>query len=355
MKKIAIMSLPLSNNFGGIWQFFALNMAIKELGFNPKALNLCLMDNKKSYHLLNSFKNYIKKGINSINQNLKFDLYRPNILRKNVLTFLNKNLDLTKQIYSFNELRDVLKEFDCIVLGSDQIFKPSFFVQFSPFCGLDFFDGKKIAYAGSFGGNKFLGDIKTFKNSYEKFDFLSVRESSGVDIFKNTFNLKAKLCLDPTFLIDFNRYFDFKKINKEYILFYNLDFDEKKEDFKKRLAKRLNLDVIDIYGEKANLDPLEWLNLIKNAKFILTDSFHGCVFSIIFKKNFLAFVNNDRGNSRFIDLFNMLDLKEQEVNYLLLKDDYINVRNIDYERVYKILDKKKQESIEFLKKSLSDE
>ena len=343
--KIAILTLPLINNYGGILQAYAMQEALKELGFEAKVLRL--ISKNKTLSLA-----YCKFLVAKV---IKFKKYKnikfQPVYLKDTLEFVNKNLNVTAKIFNKNNFSNVLKKekFDGIVLGSDQVLRPIYW-QFKDYenCLLKCDDKfKKIIYAGSF-GSKEVNNLEKLKSVFDNFKSISVREISGVKLCKKHFGVNdAKWVLDPTLLAHKSIYEKFfcetKAENK--IFAYILDSNEKTSQILREVSERENLGVCEVNDNVNRISIEEWISSIAKAKFVITDSFHGCVFSIIFNKPFFAFVNEARGNARLESLFEMFELKDRIINSS--KDISLD-KKIDYERVNQILLKQKEFAKNFI-------
>lgn len=345
-KDVAIFTLPLHNNFGGIIQAWALQNALKKLGFSSELVFLrSAYELKKEY-----FKSLVKKYVLGFLPQYKG--YKIIKTKKNNLEFIEKNFIKSKAIFSKNELYDYAKntQFDAWILGSDQVFRPSYFSTFRDDFALDFVESKKISYAASFGSSSFEGNAKASK--IKDFRALSVREKDAKKLCYETFGKKAALVLDPTLLLEKSDYLELLEKNPskelgykkdEFLFAYILDKNEQKLSKINELAQKYQLKVLS-FGEQDGFDLPTWLWALNNAKCVLSDSFHGCVFSMIFGKDFLAFYNDLRGNSRFESLFSALGVKE----YLKNGD----ISSIDYERLAARLEHLRSHSLAWLKAAL---
>ena len=352
--KIGILTFPLINNYGGILQAFAMMKLIKSLGHEPVLVNLKYSHNFKIYT-----KYFIKKYILFFMKKYKSaSLFKQN---KNTKYFVDNYINpKTEPIYTTNELVKILNNsnFDACVVGSDQVFSSMSGIGFKDIYSLGFVDNIiKIAYAGSFGGDFFKGkNINLHSQNLKKFKAISVREQSGIEVCKKTFGVEAQHVLDPTMMIDKKEYeMLFENLptkTKGKIFAYILDKNSDKNAMLKRFAKEQKLEIYEINdGNTAKniISPIEWMKAIYDAKIVITDSFHGCVFSIIFNKPFFAFVNEMRGNARFESLFGMFELKDRIIN----SSDNINLKNeINYAKINKILSEKKEFSVNFIIENL---
>ena len=280
--------------------------------------------------------------------------------------FRINNLKISDEYISYAELQKLNSEFDVFICGSDQIWSP---ISFDEKFYLNFADNNKIiSYAPSFGINKIEDDyIKNkIKNLILRFNFISVRERQGEKIIKDLTGQEQQFVLDPTLLIDcseWDKIVSNVNINVEkdkYILCYFLGKSNKYYKDIVKYAKKNNLKIINVpvfknkLLSKYNIDnvgPLEFVKLIKNAKCIFTDSYHGTIFSINFNRPFITykrFKDNSKKseNSRLESIFELLDIKNHFV------EKFNSISNIDYDKVNKLLKKYRKQSISFLKNSI---
>lgn len=358
-KKIAIVTLPLLNNYGGILQAFAMSKFCKNLGYETNFINLQNFTKSENFKI--EIKYFIKKYLLFFVKKYKNPTkYHQNQNSKNFIeNFIHKK---TKKIFSSEEFRNFIKnsDFDCLILGSDQVLYPPYCGKFKQDFMFDFTGKKHIIYAGSFGRDflcdEYLKNFDFYKRNFAKFFAISTREKSGVEIFNKNFGLDANFVLDPTLMIDKNEYIKlFKNIKNSNsngkIFAYILDENEKNLKNLQNFATKKGLKIIletDANATKfKNISIQQWLKNIHDCEIVVTDSFHGCVFSIIFKKPFFCFVNENRGASRFDSLFEMLDLQDR-----IIKDGNFTNQNINYEKVYEKLEKIREISKEFLVKNI---
>ena len=353
--KTAIFTLPLINNYGGILQAYALQNVLFELGIDNKVLNL--RTKEASFFSINYAKFLIAKTFISRYKNAKFEILRHDL---DARKFIEKNIVLTDEIYDFSDLKRVCKDekFDAFVLGSDQVFNQGNFMNFGEYFSLGFIQNAvKIAYAASFGG-EFKGwkNLSTHRENLAKFRAISVREQNAIKICKEILDLKADFVLDPTLLARREIYdkfctnLDESSSQNTKIFAYILDPNEKTAQILDNASQKSGCKIAQVNDRANRLKIEEWLSAIKSANFIITDSFHGCVFSIIFGKPFFAIINEARGNARFHSLFDMLNLDNR-----VIKDVNFELNlAINYNEIYKILDEKRKFSIDFLKQNLKE-
>ena len=232
---------------------------------------------------------------------------------------------------------------------------------------LDFVDDDKLknSYAASFGFDEVPLEYEDeYKTLLQGFNNISVREKSGQGIVKKLLNRDADIVLDPTFLLtkeEWRKSFCNKKINQKYILVYAFHISDNMRRFLDRLSNEKglpiivlmpmpdprNIDRIDNAIYRCSVSPETWVNYFYNAEYIVTNSFHGAAFSINLNKKFFVELKNDNRNSRITDMLNDFGLNDR---YLDISCDLD--REIDYDVVNDILEKKREESIRFLEKTV---
>ena len=214
------------------------------------------------------------------------------------------------------------------------------------------------SYAGSFGKDKYEGkDIAFTKMLFKRFDAVSVREKSGVELLRDKFDVDATWVLDPTMLLDSG---DYQKIidndevktpDKKYIGYMFLN-NKIAEDAFEHLRKDYELvNCLKTNGKFHSV--AQWLNYIKNSDYFITDSFHGSVFAILFKKQFVCLSRDRGGNSRLESLFELLGINPKRF-YSDIAQINLNsfAEKIDYEKVEKHLAEAREKSLDFLLKAL---
>lgn len=359
-KKIAILTQPLGINYGGILQNYALQTVLKKLGFFPVTIN--------------RWNNYSIPWFRK--QLYYFKLQK--VFYKDNFKFIKKHINLTEKLDSDKKFYKHIKNnhYDGFVVGSDQTWRPDYSPNIYNYF-LDFLKDttsngiKKIAYASSFGKEEWTYDEKTtheVKELVKQFNAVSVREDSGVDLCKKYLDIEAIHVLDPTMLLnkkDYQKLYEKKGYPKRQGVFtYILDYTSEKQSIVDDVSKKLHLQVfrnqpaLKIKGKKEKLKnriypPLEtWLKSFDDADFVITDSFHGTVFSIIFSKPFLVIPNKVRGVSRFTSLLLPLGLENRIINDVGEISSELLQKPIDYNIVHKRLEEWKKESLNFLNNAL---
>lgn len=350
MNKTAIITICDNNNYGNRLQNYALDHVLNNLNLN----NVTLWS--KSENNLKANIKLIAKRILAIN-NLQ---YRRNISFEK---FTRKNL--SNKYIDLGRLEEINNKFDYFIVGSDQIWNYNFghakdkdFLKFADY-------NKTISYAPSFGISNIDDEWKNkISNGINHIKYLSVREQQGAKIIKELTDRDAQVVLDPTLLLSKEDWCKIQKkpkkmIKEKYILTYFLG--EKTENLNNeinKLSKENNLKVINLCDIEDKdfyaCGPSEFLYLFNNAELVLTDSFHACVFSMIFNKPFYVFDRNSKGmksmNSRLDTLLSTFKQEQRKINSLDSIDD---VFECDYKESYEILKIKQNESLTFLKNALN--
>lgn len=374
--KVAILSLALETNYGGILQTYALQTILTRLGHDVEVLQrVKTIDFTNKNIPLEYAKRILKKLL--INRNIR--ILNRNILKdmayisKNMSNFYNENINI-RYINSLSEICP--DDYDAFIVGSDQVWRKEYFIsswntQIKE-AYLDFTNNWKdivrISYAASFGTDNLSEytekDIIECRNAIQNFNSVSVREDSGVLICEKYLNKTAIQVLDPTMLLSKEDYIAL--VNKSNtpkssgeLLCYILDTNPLKESIIKKISSDTGYRPFNVcsqpFNEKLSLEqrvqpPLEvWLRGFMDAKFVVTDSFHACVFAILFNKPFVVIGNEHRGMSRFSSLLSMFSLDKN-----LIVDK--NIQDIQFSiphETNQILEKYRNISIEYLKKSLN--
>lgn len=382
-KKVGVITLPLHTNYGGNLQAFALMNTLKGMGHDAyliKRVPAPLSTVQKNYVL---FKKLIKKYVFFKNEKISFmseteKKRRMGITRKHTDRFINDYVSpQTDAYYSTESLANNINkyQFDACIVGSDQVWRPKYAGPLLPDFFFAFLKGnnkvKKISYAASFGTEDWEfseAQAEICGNLIKDFTAVSVREDVGVKLCESKFGVKAKQVLDPTMLLDKADYLKLlndKTVNEKNELFvYLIDITADKEDVIRKITsefgyQQFRIGKISLSDEIAGLkeQPVapsteSWIKGFADAKYIITDSFHGCVFCILFNKPFLVYASQARGLSRFTSLLSMFGLEDR----LIFSSDQLKgnlSQNIDWEKVNGILEEKRAEAFKFLEDALS--
>lgn len=333
--KIAIMTQPLGSNYGGIMQAWALQQVLKRMGHEPVTIDRQPVAQSAAYKLARLGYRTALKTLGKRKGPINLERYLPRILQ-HTQEFVDQHITMSVPLDSTKKLKEHFDHinYDAVIVGSDQTWRPSYSPNIYNFF-LDFLEDKKIqriAYASSFGIDQWEFNEEQTQKCAElakKFDFISVREESGIDLCRKHLGVDATHALDPTLLLDKKDYVDLigqARLSKkpEGIYTYFLDKSPEKIAFAQRAEKELNELAYSCqakcslnYHASNNIsdyimpDIKDWIAGFANAKLVLTDSFHGMVFSIIFGKPFFAIINDDRGAARFFSTANSFGLKQR--------------------------------------------
>lgn len=336
-KNIGIINYWWTKNYGANLTNFALSNLLAVMDYSAINLDNFLNSVYKTSLMNTLFKNFWVKHINKTK-------------------FLN-------DIYSkVNQICNVY------ISGSDQVFRPIYTQEKLEQYLLDFVrpTSKKIAFSASFGVDKsaFLEEnspevIEHMKTSLKSFDFISVREKSGVEICKDVLGVEAEWIIDPVFILEKSKFDELiknasgkilKQVQNDTIVSYVLDTNKEYKKAYKYLSEKYGGEVVETAN--SNISVESWLKSIRDCKLFVTDSFHGMCLAIIFNKPFICLANKSRGATRFESILEMLGIGNKCINSvdeIYTKDC---VFKIDYAKVNKRIEEERQKGLAFLQKAL---
>lgn len=343
---VGILNFHYENfNYGANLVAYSLSKAVERLGYEPFIIDFDPFED-----------------LNAIDRAKTWGLFN----------FRQKRLRLTPRYKTQEELKDLNKYFDRFIVGSDQVWRKAcsgqnFYAYFLNFASDD---KLKVSYAASFGKSVFEGDNQDIINCTKllnRIDHISVRENDAVNICHDCFRAKSKVVLDPTLLLTAN---DYKQIIDEtydekvdVAVYFVMDTDN--TVLKDKNLNRLfaNKKIVNIKGEYVDnilgnnfiYNSVEkWLDGISKCEYLVTDSYHGVIFGILFKKKIICIGKNSAALSRFSSLFENLGGALEKINYSSL-DDVQDINFIpDYKEIEKNLKKLRENSNDFLKQSLKN-
>ena len=376
--RIGILTLPLHTNYGGILQAYALQTVLERMGHEVVVFDT---HNRMQLPPLKDIpKCFLKRIVKKLlgrNQKIFYEYYQNKkvipVITQNTQRFINSYIH-RKEIRNFKELDG--ETYDAIVVGSDQVWRPLYFIPgwrwqeienaFLSFASK--WNIKRLSYAASFGTEDWeYTDQQTrrCKALLQVFDAISVRETNGVILCKKYFDMNSVHVLDPTMLLneaDYSIFFQKSNTPKSNgtLLNYILDETEKNRVLIMNVANQKCLKAFSVTNpyENDETKPLnerikpaveKWLRGFYDTEFVITDSFHACVFSILFKKQFVVVGNKERGLSRIESLLQCFGIENRIV------EDSAQVMRlplIDYDKVYVKLEKYRKKSLEFLNVAL---
>lgn len=364
-KKIGIITFQNAHNYGAMLQVYALQEVLSK--YDTKIINYRNPGIEKTYKPFRINKKNIITIMRSLAASTLY--YKRNIKRyKKFNEFINTKLNLTRVYKSEKELKENPPDFDIYITGSDQVWNYEIACEKIDAYTLNFGSDKikRISYAASIGADELEPKHKEeYIKNINRIDYISVREESANKYLSKLLNRRIETTLDPTLLLrqgDWKKFCENAEPEKEkYILSYVLTDDPEYYKIVNYLSQKTGLKVIHFQRRdngiknilrNANTDgPIEFVNLIKNAEYVIATSFHATIFSIIFNKKFWVIPPKKRA-TRITNLLEMLNLKDRAVSSLeeLIERDYD--KEIKYKDVEEILKREKSKSMDFLNKSI---
>lgn len=306
-KKVGVITIHSVYNYGAMLQAFALSKYLENLGYVSEVIDY------RPYELCRNYDFYIKDLF--VNPRNALGAIKQSIVKRNQFarfkSFLNNEISTSKKRYSnYRSLKN--HDYEILVTGSDQIWNPYITIEDESFLlTFDEKETKKVAYSSSFGISEIPKEwADKVKIALMQFDQLGVREQSGKEIINGLLpNHKVDLVLDPVFLMSSAYWHNLANNsltpNEPYLLVYSLEINDKIKSYAKAVAGEKNLKIVTIHPFKDDYGfadicintagPKEFISLINNAEFVVTNSFHGTAFSIIFDKKFSCVLHSKTG------------------------------------------------------------
>lgn len=368
MKKILIITRHAVPNYGSLLQAYATQKVFNNFGYEAQILDY-IPELEKPQNL---YKPMLEQSKFAKNKILKFvyslirkpDFYR---MGKKFHEFQKNLLNLTEEFNTYEELLSKCPNADIYCTGSDQVWGPIALSSYDRCYFWDFLSDKKriISYSSSFGNAIFKNEIlETYKSMLERFEFLTVREKSAVNLLNKMDITKVYQVLDPTLMLCKDEWLSLvdKSVKKKgYILVYQVHNNKKMEKYAKKLAKIKGLPLVRVSNSFAHClrggkfeylpSPGKFLSLINNADYIVTDSFHATVFSLNFEKP-LSIVNSGKTNTRIQSILESTGLENRQIsNY----DDFSQLAiEINFDDVREKLNLLGDQSLKTLECLLND-
>ena len=372
-KSIGLLTFHKSINYGSVLQAWALTKTISKK-YDVEVIDYTPDKYDYLYELYRPW-----NTINNIKYNLKRVLLRKVIKNQTHLfeKFRREQLPLSKTEYNSANVDKIGDAYSTIVVGSDQVWNlrakdcdPVFFLPFS-------FTGKKVSYACSINDTDYTEEkcSDELKKQICNFDFISIREKSGAEKLKNYISNKKKVytLLDPTLLCDKKDYKSLitdRIVKEDYILLYNVWTSEAGIQAAKYISETLHMPVYTIMTasnikeikmlekngilvEKVKTSPADFLNFFKYASYIVTESFHGTAFSLIFERSFVC-VSKRTNDERLVNILELVGLEERYIKLSELSG-FDLTRPIDYVQVNNKKFSKAKECIEVLYQAIEGE
>lgn len=359
--KIGILTFQRTLNYGANMQAYALQKYLNKIGADCETIDyineaIDKIERPIDLKSQKSLKGFIKYLMLHKYQRNKWDVFNK---------FRQKNIKFSEKVYDKNNISEVVNEYDKFVVGSDQVWNTNITDKDYTYF-LDFVDNdeKKYSYAASFGYSSIPdSEVEKNKKFINRFKMLNVREKQGKEIISSISDKDVKVVVDPTFLLTKEEWEELVGENneeQEYILVYMPNFTKEVFEFIRNLGKKEKCRIIfinDSIRKFKNMDvlhdvsPEKFLELLRNAKYVVTGSFHAICLSIIFERNFFYMLNdgksrNAKFNSRITNLIELAGIKDRRI-----VDGIYKVKpDIDYENVKC----KMQEIVDVSKKILQE-
>ncbi len=366
-RRIGILTFHTAINYGAVLQAYALQQTLFKLFPDDEVK---IIDFKTKEHI-DAYKVF-RKGNRSFFRNLivQIILLPRNLLlhkrRRRFLLFIDSMLEKTERIKKSDDLLKSPPKFDVYLSGSDQVFNPQNTLFREYFLGFDRCEGRKVAYAPSCGISKFTQEeIDKIKGLVLDFDKLSCREREGAEVISDIVGYDVPVVLDPVFLLDpvlWNQVSVFPKTKQKYIFVYDLNGGSDLIKIAKKIANVTGHKIIcqtqkplAVYpGVKMvfSSGPKEFLGYIQGAEHVVTDSFHGTAFAILFKKSFNSYIATPHSSSRITNILQKLDLMDRIVEYKKA-NNFVFEKN-EHKDYSVAFDKLKNDSFKFLERVISE-
>lgn len=374
--RVGILTLPLHANYGGNLQAYALMHSLRRMGHEP----ILIARRGKQFPRWRIIPALCKRLI------MKHVLRRPNVdvsagifdgrerarIERHARAFIAENIQPQTAYFSDrDQMLAHIKDYhlEAIVVGSDQVWRPKYApdIEENFLCFLKDGDGiRRISYAASFGTAEWTftpQEQAACTKLLAQFDSISVRESSAVRLCREYLSAEAVHVVDPTMLLEASDYVALAGKTTEPLptktaLVYLLDEDDERREVVERVTRLLQLrahraNSIDRDGSALSVE--NWLTGFRDADFIITDSFHACVFAILFRKPFLAYGNLKRGLTRFDSLLTMFGLRSRLVSTPAEATDDLIRSDIAWDDVHKLVSAERAKGKAFLAKALRSE
>jgi hypothetical protein len=368
MKRIAAITFHSSYNYGSNLQAYALQEYVKNLTGRTceyKIINLRKTIQREMYKSV-----FERTGLANRIRQLVLHSQKDALRRKQVRfeQFISENLQLTKEYSTLDELREETFNFDYYISGSDQLwnltardFDWAYYLEFVK-------RGKKISYSASFGPRRQHwneDEQERVKNDLLQYDNISVREKGSFDNVRALTGIEPEIHVDPTMLLTRDEWLGITEtkplLNYRYILFYNVKVKREVFEIAKKVSRQLGIPVVTtrdggkhewLCGFKRFFDvgPLEFLNLIHNAHFVLSSSFHGTIFAMLFGKPFFAI--NGKDDFRIATLLERANLVDRAISVNDIDEKCKDAFSASFEGVDDLINAERNKSRIYLTKAL---
>lgn len=376
--RICILTQPLGHNYGGLLQAYALQTVLKRMGhevWTEDRRNNNLRFVLRVKKIIREILTFMLGRVSSRFRKVYYPTQRHwDVIRQHTNSFVRQYLTVTDPVLSSD--KQLLKRyaFEAYVVGSDQVWRPMYSPCLTNYF-LDFTKNdivKRIAYAASFGTDEWeytRNQTKKCSRLVQRFDAVSVRETSGVVLCEKYLHIRAVQVLDPTLLLDKEDYINLigndisseLKLKGNGVYTYILDESPEKTQIIQIVLNTLNLGSFSVMPQsnfyKVGPESINqciyapvsmWIEGFKKAEFVVTDSFHGTVFSILFNKPFVVIANRNRGVDRFVSLLKMVGLENRLLFSPTDLTEELITTPIDFSKVNALIVSERMKSMKFL-------
>lgn len=365
MKKIGILTFHNAHNYGAMLQAYALQSKLSRNN-NVKIINYRNPVIEKQYKIIRRYQNNLKQFLKSLCSDIL--MFSTNLKRYNNFNrFMKENYYLTSDIKTKQEFKNLTKEFDTIIVGSDQVWNLGITNGLSDIYTLNLNNEvNKISYAASIGdASQVTKNKNVFKLKLANLDNISVREKDAQQELSKIIDKNIEVVLDPTLLLKKEEWDenikDVNPVNEKYILAYVVEADEEYIKIVNDLSEKTGLKVIhfgkrnpgykNVLKTAYTEGPFSFVNYIKNAEYIVATSFHATVFSVIYNKKFFI-VPHKKTGARVTSLLSKLNIENRTFkNYETFKNIDYNFET-DWEKVNQKLAIEREKSINWLKDAI---
>lgn len=384
MKKIGILNCTHIKNYGSVLQSYAMELIVRKLtGY--ETLSVRYVEKKDIQYIRNRIpllldRDIVRYKAKGVKRKLYLKYWNKDLAvqckkrEEHFEEFVKSNFHFTDIYYNRNELINSTRDFSGYVLGSDQVWHPINYG--SHFYTMEWIpdDVPKIVYGASFGVYRLpRNQLQGTRDFLSRIDAISVREKRGADIVKELIDREAIVVADPTLLLTTQEWDLVKKdikLEDKYIFCYFLGDNRKAREYAQKVARKYNLKIYAVvfmdeinkidfnFGDEQLYDigPAEFISYIEKAEYVITDSFHGTIFSILYNKEFIVFnrfeiSKGQSTNSRIDSLLGIVGLENRRK--IDIQDVETINADIDYEEVKKKIDRIQDVSIRYLKEKLS--
>ncbi|MBQ6127589.1 polysaccharide pyruvyl transferase family protein [Candidatus Saccharibacteria bacterium] len=364
--KIGIVTWLWHENYGTALQAYALQRYLRNHNYDVSLLDVDISDKA---NVKKTITYYFNRAFYKIDMVLNKSDYRLKTMR--FINFIRNNVKKTTKIHSDTDYIKACNSFDLLLFGSDQIWNPNWYHKYY-FANFEEVKTRRISYAPSFGVSEMNKGMEAFyADALASFQEITVREGDGAEIVEELIGRRPEVVVDPTFLLNCNEWAKIEarphRLPEKYILCYFLSDNWKHWRAARRFSKKYGLPLVVLPNTGSSCirtrhfmrdaGPSEFIYLIRNADYVITDSFHGAVFSVIFEKKFAIFERHKQTSRRSQNsrLLNLKIILNNQLNIIPYGSAIINENWIDYELIRATLEKKINGSKEKLKDMIGEE